>query len=108
MNTPETTSQQWNERCSANDSPLGHTEPMFRLLFERSADAMSLFDPETGRFVESNDAVARQVGAPNKEALGNVSPVEISPDRQPDGRFSSEKAAEMVKLALANGSHRFE
>ena len=81
---------------------------MFRLLFERSADAMSLFDPETMRFVESNDAVARQVGAPNSEALGKVSPMEISPERQPDGRLSSEKAAETVRIALANGSHRFE
>jgi hypothetical protein len=30
---------------------VGHSEPMFRLLFERSADAMSLFDPETGRVI---------------------------------------------------------
>jgi PAS domain S-box-containing protein len=89
-------------------SPLGNTESMFRLLFERSADAMSLFDPETGRFVESNAAVVRQVGAPNKEALGNVSPTEISPEYQPDGRLSAEKAAEVAGLALKNGSHRFE
>src|SRR3954449_12820183 len=108
MNTPNATGQQWNERCNANQSPLGDTDTMFRLMFERSADAMSLFDPETGRFVESNDAVARQIGAPNTEALRNISPAEASPELQPDGRPSSEKAVEMVKLALANGSHRFE
>lgn len=69
---------------------------------------MSLFDPQTGRFIQSNDAVARLTGAPNKEALGNASPVEISPERQPDGRLSSEKAGAMAKIALARGSHRFE
>jgi PAS domain S-box-containing protein len=107
MNTPKASSRQWNERSSASGSPLADTGAMFQLLFERSADAMSLFDPESGRFVESNEAVARHVGAPSKEALGNVSVAEISPERQPDGRLSSEKAAEMVRLALTQGSHRF-
>ncbi len=81
---------------------------MFRLLFERSADPMSLFDPEIQRFVESNEAVVRQTRAPDKMALGTASPAEISPERQPDGRLSGDKAREVVNLALANGSHRFE
>jgi PAS domain S-box-containing protein len=108
MNTPNSNERQWNERSNAGENPLAETDSMFRMLFERSADAMSLFDPETMSFVESNDAVARQVGVPNKEALGKASPMEISPERQPDGRLSSEKATEMVKLAVTNGSHRFE
>ncbi len=90
------------------EAALRESEARFRSLFERSADAMSLFDPEVGRFIESNEAVARQIGAPGIEALGKASPTEISPERQPDGRFSGEKAAEMVKVALQTGSHRFE
>ncbi len=90
------------------EAALLQSEARFRSLFERSADAMSLFDPQSGRFIESNDAVVRQTGAPNREALGNSSPAEISPERQPDGRLSSEKVKEMVKLALIQGSHRFE
>jgi len=90
------------------EQDLRESEARFRALFERSADAMSLFDPQLGRFIDSNDAVARQTGAPNREALGNASPAEISPERQPDGSLSSEKVAEMVRLALVNGSHRFE
>ena len=108
VNTPNSTNRQWTERPSAGDSPLGHTDLMFRLLFERSADAMSLFDPQTGRFIESNEAVVRQTGAPDATALGQTTPVEISPERQPDGRLSSEKAAEMIQLAIQKGSHRFE
>ena len=90
------------------EAALLQSEARFRSLFERSADAMSLFDPQSGRFIESNQAVVRQTGAPSRAALGNASPAEISPERQPDGRLSSEKVKEMVKLALTQGSHRFE
>ena len=89
------------------DAPL-ENEARFRTFFERSADAMSLLDPQTLRYIEANEAVARLLGAPSREALRNGSPVERWPERQPDGRSSLEKAREMVKLALTQGSHRFE
>lgn len=92
----------------AAEAALRESEARFRALFERSADAMCLFDPQSGRIVENNEAVGRLVGAAPDEVLGKDSPVSFSPERQPDGRLSVEKAAEMVKLALANGSHRFE
>jgi PAS domain S-box-containing protein len=87
---------------------LLQSEARFRSLFERSADAMSIFDPQSGRFIESNQAVVCQTGAPNREALGTASPAEVSPEYQPDGRLSGEKVKEVVKLALTQGSHRFE
>jgi PAS domain S-box-containing protein len=90
------------------EAALLMSETRFRSLFERSADAMALFDPETGQFIETNEAFARRIGAPSREALHNISPAEIWPERQPDGRLSTEKAREMAKLALNQGSHRFE
>lgn len=90
------------------EAALLMSETRFRSLFERSADAMALFDPETGRFIETNEAFARRIGAPSREVLRNISPAEIWPERQPDGRLSIEKAGEMAKLALNQGSHRFE
>ena len=38
----------------------------------------------------------------------NLSPADLSPTYQPDGRLSSAKAADMMELALYNGVHRFE
>ncbi|MBV8378825.1 MAG: PAS domain-containing protein, partial [Verrucomicrobia bacterium] len=87
---------------------LSDSEERFRSFFERNADAMSLLDPETLRFIQVNEAGAQLLGAPGREKLCNVSPMDWSPERQPDDRLSIEKAWEMVRLALTNGSHRFE
>jgi PAS domain S-box-containing protein len=95
------------EPTEAEDALL-ESEARFRSFFERNADAMSLFDPHTLRYIEANEAAARLIGAPGREALRNVSPVERWPERQPDGRLSVEKVREMIRLALAKGSHRFE
>src|SRR5262249_2942266 len=35
-------------------------------------------------------------------------PWELSPERQPDGRASAEKAIEMIETAMRDGSHFFE
>jgi PAS domain-containing protein len=78
----------------------------FRVFFERSADAMSLLDPQTLRYIEANEAVVRLLGAPSREALRNVSPTERFPERQPDGRLSIEKARALIKVALDEGSPR--
>ena len=89
------------------DGPV-EDEARFRIYFERSADAMSLLDPQTFRYIETNEAAVRLLGAPDREALRSASLVEQWPEHQPDGRLSVEKAREMVELTLAQGSHRFE
>ena len=80
----------------------------FRVFFERSADAMSLLDPQTLRYMEANEAVVKLLGAPNREALRNASPTERFPERQPDGRLSIEKARALIEIVLDQGSLRFE
>ena len=83
-------------------------EPMFRLLFERSADAIVLFDPKAGVFVDCNQAAVELMRSGSKEALLQKKPSDLSPPFQLDGRPSEEKAAEITLLAATRGSHRFE
>lgn len=108
MNTLNPGGEQWTERGNATRAPLGDTEVMFQLLFERSADAMTVQDPLTGVFLDVNDASVRITGAPNKAALLGSNPLVISPERQPDGSLSEVKVKEVIQLAMARGSHRFE
>lgn len=98
----------WTERPSAAGTELSDTAPMFRLLFERSADAMTLQDPLTGVFLDVNDASVRITGAPDKAALLGSNPSIISPEYQPDGSRSADKVKAVIQLAMERGSHRFE
>ncbi|HME10303.1 MAG TPA: PAS domain-containing protein, partial [Bryobacteraceae bacterium] len=94
-------------RNQNEEGPLKN-EARFRVFFERSAEAMSLLDPQTLRYIEANEALARLLGAPNREALRNASPTKRFPERQPDGQLSIEKARALIKAALVQGSLRFE
>ena len=47
-------------------------------------------------------------GAKNEEEFLSHGPRDLSPERQPDGRNSAEKAEEMIETALREGSHFFE
>lgn len=107
INEP-TADGKWTERPSAAESELHDTAGMFRLLFERSADAMTLQDPLTGVFLDVNDASVRLTGAPDKAALLGSNPLVISPEHQPDGARSAEKVKAVIQIALERGSHRFE
>lgn len=98
----------WTERPSAAASELRDPAGMFRLLFERSADAMTLQDPLTGAFLDVNAAAVQLTGAPDKAALLGSDPQRISPELQPDGTRSADKVKAVIAIALERGSHRFE
>lgn len=86
----------------------GAGDGWFRLMFERSADAMTLFDPERGVFIDMNPASLRAAGATSLEQVLNLSPDALSPEFQPDGRTSREVTEDIVRRTFAQGSHRFE
>ncbi|MEI9863474.1 MAG: PAS domain S-box protein [Limisphaerales bacterium] len=108
MISEEPRDRKWNERTSAAEVKLVDNESMFRLLFERSADAMTIQDPLTGVFLDVNEASVRMTGAPDKAALLGSDPIIISPERQPDGSLSRDKVKTVIQIALELGSHRFE
>lgn len=90
-------------------SALSESENKFRLLFDRSADAILLIDASQGpRFIDCNDASLRLLGYDRKEQIVALPPGGISPEYQPDGQASVPKALDMVRIAIEQGSHRFE
>lgn len=93
------------ERKRVQDE-LREDEEMFRRLFDDSADPILLLN-ESG-FTKCNAATITLLGYRTPEEFLNKKPWEISPEHQPDGQLSSEKAARMMEKAITEGYNRFE
>lgn len=85
---------------------LQQSEERFRHLFEISPDPVWIIGGK--RFIDCNQAAVSLLGYPDKQALIDVHPADLSPEMQPDGQRSEEKAEEMIALANENGLNRFE
>lgn len=87
---------------------LAVSEARYSSLFESSRDALSTMAPPLWKFTSANHATLQLFGASSVAELTALGPWDISPERQPDGRLSSEKAQEMIAIAMREGSHFFE
>ena len=83
------------------------SESRFRILFESTRDALVVFTSD-GVCRDGNPAAVEMFECGDVAELRTKSPVSVSPEFQPDGRRSDEKAAAMIRLAMDNGSHSFE
>jgi PAS domain S-box-containing protein len=88
------------------EKALRESEKKYNDLFEKSKDGNLII--ENGEFIECNQAIVKLLGYNNKSEILDVHPSELSPEIQPDGKRSYEKANEMMNIALEKGSHRFE
>lgn len=87
------------------EKALIESENKYRTLFEQSADAILIIEGD--KFVDFNQATLKMLGYKSKEELLNTHPSELSPEMQPDGRNSLEKANEILST-FDQGSIRFE
>ncbi len=78
----------------------------FMNTFYNSIDATLLI--EDGKFMDCNAKTVEMLGAKSKDEVLMTHPSELSPETQPDGRPSHEKADEMIAIALTKGTNRFE
>jgi len=93
------------ERKNAEDA-LRESEEKYRTFFENSCDAMLMFQNDL--IVDCNAAAVAALGYEDAKDLLNTHPSETSPERQPDGKKSYDKALEMMEIAYTRGTHRYE
>ena len=84
------------------------SEHRFSSLFDSCRDAIMTVEPPSWKFTSGNPAAVAMFGARNEEHFLSLGPMEVSPERQPDGRPSADKAKEMIETAMREGSHFFE
>ncbi|HBA72431.1 MAG TPA: hypothetical protein DCZ63_09685, partial [Geobacter sp.] len=93
---------------NAVQQALHDSEEHYRQLFERSRDALLVLTPPSRCVTDANHAMLRLFGAANKADFIVLGIGDISPELQPDGRHSTEKAQEMSERVLNEGSLSFE
>jgi two-component system, cell cycle sensor histidine kinase and response regulator CckA len=89
------------------EETLRASELRHRILFENSPDALMTLAPPHWSYTSGNSRTLMLFGAASQSDFVSHSPVEFSPERQPDGALSSEKNAEAIAIALRNGSHSY-
>jgi PAS domain S-box-containing protein len=87
------------------EKALRESELKYRTLFEAANDAILLMRHD--RFLDCNTRTLMMFGCTKQQIVGE-SPQRFSPERQPDGQFSEEKAQKMTNLALEEGPQLFE
>jgi len=84
---------------------LQEEEERYRLLFEKAGD--SIFLMKEDRFVDCNPATLIMFGC-SRDQIINQTPYRYSPEYQPDGMLSQDKALEKINAAFQKGTQFFE
>ncbi|MFZ1982387.1 MAG: PAS domain S-box protein [Smithella sp.] len=87
---------------------LKESEMKYRHLYEKSRDAIMILEPPSWKFTAGNPAAVKMFKVKNEEEFVSCEPWKLSPERQPDGRASDEKAKEMIEKAVRQGFNFFE
>ena len=90
------------------EQALRESETKYRELFESSRDAIMLLFPPEWKFTTCNPATVALFGAKSIEHFTTLGPWDVSPLLQPDGERSADKAPNVIRQAMEDGSHFFE
>lgn len=82
------------------------SEKKYRDLFEKSEDSILIIRDR--KFIDCNKATVKMFGFNSKKEMLNTHPSELSPEFQPDGKNSFDKANEILDTISKKGSKRFE
>jgi chemotaxis protein methyltransferase CheR len=84
---------------------LDDTLTVYRTLYESANDA--IFIMKEDRFLQCNTKTLKMYGGENSHIIGKT-PYDFSPERQPNGELSKEKALELIGSALRGTPQFFE
>ncbi|WP_343803775.1 response regulator [Marinobacterium maritimum] len=85
---------------------LAESEERFRMLFENTRQAIALM--EDGRFIAANQATLDMLNMRDFSQLKGKTPLDISPENQPDGERSAVALLKVLGAVAAQGSVRTE
>jgi|GEM_PF-1769751 len=96
----------WKDRNRV-EAALRQSEIRNRAMIENAPEAIVVFDLDTGLFIDVNPQ-AEKFFSLSREELLKLGPAGLSPELQPDGTPSQEKAREKIASALRGETPIFE
>ncbi len=99
--------RRYSRQIQRAQAQISDSESHYRRLIETASEAIVVMDVDRGHFVRHNRQAERLFEASAAE-LEKLGPVELSPEFQPDGRRSVEKARAYLMEAAAGGAPVFE
>jgi len=96
------------EQLTKLNAELRDSEERYRAMFESSRDAIMTLAPPSWKFTSGNPATVEMFATKDEQEFIALAPWELSPEFQPDGERSVDKARQMIELAVRTGSHYFE
>ncbi len=87
---------------------LQDSEAYNRVLFSDSQLALVVIDPDSGRFIDCNEAAVSIYGAASRAAVLALTPAEVSTPQQADGTPSTLAAQAHIQRALKEGLDVFQ
>ena len=91
-----------------SENQLKESEERYHKLFDSSKDAIMTLSPPNWIFTSGNNSILDMFKVKDLKEFTSLGPWNLSPDKQPDGRKSSEKAKEMIETAMTEGSNFFK
>ena len=99
--------QSLERRVAERTEALSTSEARFRAIVEHAPEAIVVYSADTGRFLFGNQHACDLYGVPMSK-LPELTPLDVSPEFQTDGRQTEEVAREKVAEVLAGGMAVFE
>ncbi len=79
-----------------------------KVLFADSGIPLVVLEPDSGRFIDCNEAAVRIYRIAHRDAVLGLTPADVSAPLQEDGSDAGEAARAHIEQALTRGSHVFE
>lgn len=95
-----------HKELSKSMAALNEQKEIFETLFYDTSDGLLLM--KDGIYTDCNNAALKMLRMSDKQQIIGLTPVDISPTKQPDGQLSAQQREEIDQRCASDGTERFE